>query len=84
MQRLITAIWITILAGVVAVLSISESRAAFAESTLAFPFLLGFIKIGLLGTMGELLGARIALGRWRLGGIRLHQRVLSFVYLAKI
>ena len=76
MQRLITTIWITILAGVVAVLSIPESRAAFAEATVAFPYLLGFFKIGLLGTMGELLGARIALGRWRLSGIRLWQRIL--------
>jgi len=76
MQRLITAIWITTLAGVVAVLSFPESRAVFAAATLAFPYLLGFLKIGLLGTMGELLGGRIALGRWRLSGIRLWQRAL--------
>lgn len=76
MQRLITAIWVTILAGVVAMLSFPESRAAFAAATVAFPFTMGFFKIGLLGTMGELLGARIALGRWRLGGIRLWQRAL--------
>ena len=76
MQRLITVIWITILAGVVAVLSFPESRAAFAAATLAFPFTMGFFKIGLLGTMGELLGARIAMERWRLSGIRLWQRLL--------
>ncbi len=76
MQRLITAIWITILAGVVVVLSFPESRVAFAAATVAFPFTMGFFKIGLLGTMGELLGARIALGQWRLSGIRLWQRVL--------
>ena len=76
MQRLITAVWITILAGVVAVLSFPESRAAFAEATQDFPFTMGFFKIALLGTMGELLGARIALGRWRLSGIRLWQRAL--------
>ncbi len=76
MQRLITAIWITILAGVVAVLSMPESRVVFVETTRAFPFTTGFLKIGLLGTMGELLGARIAMGRWRLSGIRLWQRAL--------
>lgn len=76
MQRLISAAWVATLAGVVAVLSIPESRAIFAETTRAYPFTLGFFKIAILGTMGELLGARIALGRWRLSGIRLHQRLL--------
>lgn len=76
MQRLISAAWIAALAGVVAVLSIPESRALFAETTRAFPFTMGFVKIAILGTMGELLGARLALGKWRLVGIRLHQRFL--------
>ena len=57
-------------------LLIPESRSVFVEATRAFPLTAGFIKIGLLGTMGELLGGRIALGRWRLSGIRLWQRVL--------
>lgn len=76
MQRLITTVWLTILAGVIAVLLIPESRAVFAATTHAFPLTTGFLKIGILGTMGELLGARIALGRWRLRGIRLWQRFL--------
>ncbi|RLE17555.1 MAG: hypothetical protein DRJ65_22615 [Acidobacteria bacterium] len=76
MQRLITAIWITILVSVVAVLSSPQSRTIFAAATVAYPFTMGFIKIGLLGTMGELLGARIAIGQWRLSGIRLWQRIL--------
>lgn len=87
MQRLITAAWIAILVGVVAVLWFPESRAVFAAATVAYPFTMGFFKIALLGTMGELLGARIALGRWRLSGIRLHQRfivwgVLGWVFTA--
>ncbi len=76
MQGFITAIWIAILGLVVAVLSVPESRALFGEATQAYPFTMGFFKIAILGTMGELLGGRIALGRWRLSGIRLHQRIL--------
>lgn len=76
MQKLISAVWFVTLAGVVAVLSFPESRAIFAEATRAHPFTLGFFKIAILGTMGELLGGRIALGRWRVSGIRLHQRFL--------
>jgi len=76
MQRLITAIWVTFLAGVVAVLSFPQSRTIFVAATVAFPFTMGFFKIALLGTMGELLGARIALGQWCLSGIRLWQRAL--------
>jgi hypothetical protein len=76
MQRLITVVWLALLAGVVAVLSIPDSRELFVETTRSFPFTTGFFKIGLLGTMGELLGGRIAGGQWRLAGIRLHQRML--------
>jgi hypothetical protein len=81
MQRLITMAWLGILAAVVAVLSVPETREAFKALTAAHPYLMGFAKIALLGTMGELLGARIVTGAWRLGGIRIHQRVLVWGFL---
>jgi len=76
MQRLITAIWLILLAGVLAILVIPESRLIFVQLTRSHPFTAGFIKIGLLGTMGELLGGRIAGGAWRMKGIHLYQRIL--------
>ena len=84
MQRLITVVWLALLAGVVAMLSIPESRELFVETTRGFPFTTGFFKIGLLGTMGELLGGRLATGRWRLSGIRLHQRILVWGVLGLV
>ncbi len=76
MKRLITPAWCTVLAAVVVVLSVPESREVFKELTRAHPYTMGFLKIALLGTMGELLGGRIVTGSWRFGGIRLHQRLL--------
>ena len=62
MNRLITCVWITMLGAVVAVLSVPESREVFKELTLAYPYTMGFLKIAILGTMGELLGGRIVAG----------------------
>jgi hypothetical protein len=42
---------------------------------------MGMLKIGVLGTMGELLGGRIVSGRWIVAGIRLHERFLVWVFL---
>ncbi len=81
MQRLITVAWVGILASVVAVLSMEDTREVFKAWTAARPYAMGFVKIALLGTMGELLGARIVTGAWRLGGIRIHQRVLVWGFL---
>ncbi len=81
MNRLITAVWIFTLGVVVAVLSIPESREVFKELTRAYPYTMGFFKIALLGTMGELLGGRIVTGAWRLAGIRLQQRILVWGFL---
>ncbi len=81
MQRLVTVVWLGLLAAVVVVLSHPASREVFTAWTVAHPYLMGFAKIALLGTMGELLGGRIVTGRWRLAGIRLHQRVLVWGFL---
>jgi len=81
MNHLVTALWLLLIAGVVALLAIPSGREAFESATRAWPYLMGIAKIGLLGTMGELLGARIATGRWKLTGIRLWQRVLVWGFL---
>ncbi|MCD4748538.1 MAG: hypothetical protein K8R59_04115 [Thermoanaerobaculales bacterium] len=81
MNRLITVIWLIILGAVFTMLSAPESREVFRQLTLAYPYTMGFLKIGILGAMGELLGGRIVTGGWRLTSIRLHQRMLVWGFL---
>lgn len=81
MQRLFTLVWALLLATIVFVLGNPETREVFKELTLAFPYSMGFAKIAILGTMGELLGGRIVSGHWTLTGIRLHQRFLVWGFL---
>ena len=81
MDRLITVIWLALLGGVIAILAVPESRELFVAATRAHPYAMGFAKIGLLGTMGELLGGKIVTGSFRLTGIRLHQRALVWGFL---
>lgn len=83
-EHLVTAGWIAVLAAVVGGMLVPESRAVFEEATRAHPYLMGFCKIGLLGTMGELLSGKIVQGRWRFRGIRLWQRVLVWGVLGMI
>ena len=81
MNRLIAFVWFLVLTAVVAVLSVSESREVFKLLTLTYPYTMGFLKIAILGTMGELLGGRIVTGQWRLAGIRLSHRALVWGFL---
>ncbi len=76
MGTTITLIWISFLGAVIAMLGFPASREVFVELTKAHPYVMGFVKISVLGTMGELLGARIARGKWILSGIRIYERVL--------
>jgi len=80
-DRLVSLVWFLVLAAAVAVLVVPETRDRFAALTRSHPYLMGVLKIGLLGTMGELLGGKIVSGRWRLRGIRLWQRVLVWAFL---
>jgi len=84
MNKLISIVWLALLASVVAILSIPESRAVFVEATRATPYPMGIAKIALLGTMGELLGGRIVRGHWQLRGIGLAQRVLVWGFLGAV
>lgn len=80
-DRLIWIAWLLIIAGAIAVLAIPGSRDRFVALTRSHPYVIGMIKIGLLGTMGELLGGRIVSGRWILRGVRLWQRALVWAFL---
>lgn len=73
-----------LLAGVALALSLPRGRELFEAVTRAHPYAAGFAKIALLGTMGELLGKRLARGRWSLAGIRLWQRVLVWGFLGVV
>jgi uncharacterized membrane protein YsdA (DUF1294 family) len=84
LQILISVIWILIFAGIVAGLSIEQSAAIFKAATKACPYGMGAAKFALLGTMGELLGARIASGKWTIRGIRLWQRALVWGVLGAL
>lgn len=80
-DRLIWIAWLLIIAGAIAVLAVPGSRDRFVALTRSHPYFMGMIKIGLLGTMGELLGGRIVSGRWILRGVRLWQRALVWAFL---
>jgi len=83
-KRLIVPIWFLVLASVVAILAIPETREIFKDLTRAHPYVMGFFKIAVLGTMGELLGGRIVTGGWRLTGVRLPQRILVWGFLGLV
>ncbi len=75
MDRIISLIWFTLLACVVTFLTLDVTRVRFVELTLMYPYIMGMLKIAVLGTMGELLGCKVATGKWKLTGIRIYQRI---------
>ncbi|MCF7912439.1 MAG: hypothetical protein K9M99_07920 [Candidatus Cloacimonetes bacterium] len=83
-DNLITMCWVIILALVLAILICPRSQEVFRQLTIAYPYLMGFIKVGLLGTMGELLGGRIVTGKWKLKGVRLAERFLVWAALGVV
>ncbi|MFZ5351533.1 MAG: hypothetical protein ACOZCL_02280 [Bacillota bacterium] len=58
-------LWITVLLVIAAILIVDSTRAAFLAATKAHPYLMGFIKVAILATMGELLALRIVSGEWK-------------------
>jgi len=84
MDKLISLAWAALRGAVVVVMAVPDLRAAFEAATRAHPYLLGLVKIGVLGTMGELLGKRIARGAWTLRGIRLDQRFVVWAFLGVV
>ena len=59
-----TILWILVIALFGAILVIPSTRDVFLAATKAHPYLMGFMKFGILATMGELLAIRIASGNW--------------------
>jgi len=57
-------IWGFLLAGISAFFVIPSSHAVFLEATRSHPILMGFVKVSILATMGELLSRRIVSGNW--------------------
>lgn len=84
MDKLISVAWAALLGAVVVVMAVPDLRAGFEAATKAHPYLMGIVKIGVLGTMGELLGGRIVKGAWKLRGIRLEQRFVVWAFLGVV
>jgi len=57
-------IWAGALAAFLSILLVPATREGFVLLTRAHPYLMGFVKVGLLATMGELLAVRIGRGDW--------------------
>ena len=58
-------IWGLIFLLCISIIIFPESREVFLRVTENHPYILGFLKFGILATMGDLLGWRITNGRWR-------------------
>lgn len=58
-------IWFLGLATVIFILVIKPTREAFGYATKVHPYIMGFIKVSILATMGEILAIRIALGDYK-------------------
>lgn len=80
-DTLVTLIWIILFVLIVLMLAMPGSRAVYVELNLAMPYLIGFIKVGIMGTMGELLGGKVVTGKWRLSGVRIGERALVWAVL---
>lgn len=63
-------IWLAVLAAVVFVLVSPFTHDGFVYATKTHPYLMGFIKVSILATMGEILAVRITAGKYkRLNGM---------------
>ena len=58
-------LWAAALAAVVAFLVVPSTHALFMAASKFHPYLMAFVKFGVLATMGELLAVRIVSGDWR-------------------
>lgn len=57
-------LWLLTLSAIVAILLVPSTHTAFISLTNAHPYLMGFIKVSILATLGELLALRILSGTW--------------------
>lgn len=80
-DNLVTVVWAILFILIVMMLAFPGSRAKFSELTMTLPYLMGFLKVGLMGTMGELLGGKIVTGKWKVKGVRIGERSLVWAFL---
>lgn len=64
-DHLCFAVWFGGLFAVAFILLHPTTHTVFVGATKAHPYLMGFVKVGILATMGELMALRIASGEWR-------------------
>lgn len=57
--------WLAVLLAISSILLIPASHEVFIDVTKSHPYVMGFLKFGILATMGELLAIRISGGQWR-------------------
>lgn len=58
-------LWAAGLGAIVLFLLYPSTHAIFVSLNKAYPYIMGFIKFGILATLGELLALRIVTGRWK-------------------
>lgn len=58
-------LWLASLLAIVGILVYPPTHASFMAVTKAHPYLMGFVKVSILATMGELLALRIVTGDWK-------------------
>jgi hypothetical protein len=58
-------VWAASLGAIVILLLYPATHSVFVNVTKAYPYSMGFVKVAILATMGELLAARIVLGVWK-------------------
>jgi len=61
------------------ILLFNESRNTFIDLTIQYPFLMGFIKVAILATIGESLASRISKDTYKVKGIVLKFIVWGFI-----
>jgi hypothetical protein len=85
MQKFISIVYFLIIFAIFYILLNENSRKLFILYTNNYPYIMGIIKIGLLGTMGELLSTKIVYGKWKIKNNFILQRafiwgIFGFVF----
>lgn len=58
-------LWVGVLGAIAIFLAVPTTREIFEHATATSPYVMGFVKVGLLATMGELLAIRITKGEFQ-------------------
>lgn len=62
---LLFAVWFGTIFAVAFILLYPSTHAVFVSNTQTHPYIMGFIKVAILATMGELMALRIVTGEWK-------------------